>query len=81
MNGENKIIEEYEIRDVVMGIVTGSCANGVFLQLENGESAYARFGFLQSGTKVLCSILKKATDRLRILTSIDSVIGEEGMVA
>ena len=81
MNVENKILEEYDIHDVVMGTVTGGCANGVFLKLENGENAYAKFGFLKSGTKVLCSILKKATEKWLTLTSIDSVVGEEGMAA
>ena len=77
MVAENRKITGYEIHDVVKGIVTGGCASGLFLKLENGESAFARFGALNTGTEVLCSILKKANERFYILASIDSVIREE----
>lgn len=74
---ENRNTTAYEIHDVVKGTVTGGCASGLFLKLENGESAFARFGALNTGTEVLCSVLKKANERFYILASIDSVIREE----
>ena len=80
MNVKMMSVGDYEIRDVVSGTVTGGCASGLFLKLENGEVAFARFGALESGTKVLCSILKKATDKWLLLVSIDSVI-REGVAA
>ncbi len=73
----NKFLSDYEIRDVVMGTVTGGCSSGLFLELENGESAFAHFGALSTGTKVLCSVLKKANEKFLLLASIDSVIRVE----
>ena len=74
---------QYEPRDVVVGTVYGGCKSGVFLRLENGEEAFAKFGILKNGTKVLCSILKKADARKKFLTlaSVDSVISSEELVA
>ncbi len=74
---EIRNMNDYEIHDVVKGIVTGGCSNGLFLKLENGESAFAKFGALNAGTEVLCSVLKKANERFYLLASIDSVIREE----
>ena len=73
---ENCSVTDYEIYDAVKGTVTGGCSGGLFLKLENGESAFARFGTLNAGTEVLCSVLKKANDKCYLLASIDSVIRE-----
>ena len=77
------IVSKYEPKDVVIGTVSGGCSSGLFLRLENGEEAFAKFGRLPSGTKVLCSILKKADDRRNflMLASIDSIVYREERVA
>jgi hypothetical protein len=66
--------EGFNVRDGVCGVVTGGCRSGVFLELENGQEAFASFGGLNPGTKVLCTVLKKANERWRVLVSIDSVL-------
>ena len=64
----------YNVRDSLMGIVTASTTKGIFLDLENGYSAFAHFDKLPIGSSVYCTILKKATERWLTLVSIDSVI-------
>ena len=81
MKSENEIYEEYEIRDAVMGTVTRKCSKGLFLTLENGEEAYAKFGYLPIGTKVLCSVFKKASERLLMTVFIDSIVDDRASVA
>lgn len=81
MKLENEIYEEYEIRDVIRGTVTSECSKGLFLTLENGEKAYAKFGYLPIGTKVLCSVFKKANKRLLMTVFIDSIIDDRVSVA
>lgn len=55
--------------------VTGTCHSGAFLQLDNGEDAFAyRFASLLPGSKVLCTILRQALEGRRKLVSIDAVI-------
>lgn len=73
--------ESFNIRDGVYGVVTGGCRSGVFLELENGQEAFASFGGLNPGTEVLCTVLKKATDKWRVLVAIDSVIKEAATAA
>lgn len=68
--------EEFNIRDGVCGIITGRCSKGLFLELENGQAAFAYFGGLAPGTEVFCTVLKKATEILRVLVLIDSVMAE-----
>ena len=68
---------ECNIRDGVRAVVTGGCSKGLFLRLENGQEAFASFGSLVPGTEVLCTILKKATERWRVLVAIDSVFGSK----
>lgn len=64
----------YEKYDCCYGIITDKCSKGVFLLLDNDETAHAKdFTSHRSGTKVLCTILKTATDKFRTLVSIDSV--------
>lgn len=71
---------ECNIRDGVRAVVTGGCSKGLFLRLENGQEAFASFGSLVPGTEVLCTILKKATERWRVLVAIDSVLGSTRML-
>ena len=63
------------IRD--KAVVTGGCSKGLFLRLENGQEAFASFGGLVPGTEVLCTVLKKATERWRVLVAIDSALERE----
>lgn len=64
----------YERFEECIGEVTSRCQKGVFLLLDNGERAFAyQFGNLVAGTKVLCTILKPATDNLLTQVTVDSV--------
>ena len=72
---------ELNVRDNVYGVVTGGCTRGLFLTLENGQKAFSFFGGLRPGTEVLCTIVKKATDKLDTLVSIDSIIAEAELIA
>ena len=67
--------------DSCYGIVTDKCHNGVYLLLDNNQIAYV-YGFctLVVGTKVVCTIVKEATEKLRTLALIDSVISEKEML-
>ncbi len=73
--------KEVELFDTVTATVTDSCSSGLFLELENGEDAFAYFGALPSGCKVLCSVTHRATPKKRIRVSIDSVLSERVMAA
>lgn len=63
----------YDIRDCVKAVVTSSTAKGVYLRLDDNQSAFARFSWLPVGCSVHCTIIKKATERLLTYVSIDSV--------
>ncbi len=65
--------EGYNINDEVFAVVTSCCNRGIFVNLENGETAFAHFTKLPKDTKVLCSIRKEARDNRCILVSVDSV--------
>ena len=65
--------EGTNIRDSVRGIVTGGCSRGIFLTLEDGQEAFARFGGLNPGATVYCTVLKNATEKRKVLVSIDSI--------
>lgn len=72
MNEANK---EYERFDGCYGTVVSRCFKGAYLELDNGEQAFAyKFANLFPGTKVLCTVLKQATEGKKILVSIDSVL-------
>ena len=65
---------ELDIRDCVKAIVSCSTSKGVYLELENGQSAFAIFDRIPNGTTVYCTVLKKATERWLTLVAIDSVM-------
>ena len=66
--------ESYEVYDSCYATVIGRSTHGAYLELDNGEPAFAyRFSALRNGTKVLCSILKKARGDRSALVGIDSV--------
>jgi len=64
---------DYDVKDSLKGIVTASTTKGIYLDLENGYSAFAHFDKLPVGSSVYCTILKKATEHWLTLVSIDSV--------
>lgn len=65
-------------KDCVYGTVVGGCKDGLYLRLENDEMAFTPFGFLPSGTVVLCTFLKKATKNRYAVVGVDTVIsGDE----
>ena len=71
MNAENN----YERFDGCYGTVVGCCRSGAFLELDNGEEAFAyKFASLYPGTKVLCTVLRLADEARKMLVSIDSVV-------
>lgn len=64
----------YERFDGCYGTVIGRCFKGAFLELDDGEQAFAyKFANLFPGTKVLCTVLRQATEGRKMLVSIDSV--------
>lgn len=69
--------DNYNVRDGVRAVVTSGCSKGLFLVLENGQEAFASFGGLSPGTEMLCTVLKKSTERWRVLVSIDAVLERE----
>lgn len=65
------------ICDGLFGTVIDNCGSGVFLELENGEPAFASFGRLRPGQRVFCTVLKKANGHFRTLVSIDSTLCDQ----
>ena len=76
-----QVEDNFDIRDVLYGVVIGGCGKGLFLTLENGQEAFSRFGGLAPGSEVLCSVIKKAGENGRALVSIDSVLKAASAVA
>lgn len=71
----NEANTRYERFDGCYGTVIGRCLKGAYLELDNGEQAFAyKFANLFPGTRVLCTVLKQATEGRRMLVSIDSVL-------
>lgn len=65
----------YERFDGCYATVTGTCYSGAFLQLDNGEDAFAyKFASLLPGSKVLCTVLRQAFEDQKKLVSIDAII-------
>lgn len=72
---EECVLTKYEPLEGCYGIITGRCRSGAFLQLDNGEEAFAfKFANLFPGTKVLCTVKRAANEEKRTLVAIDSVI-------
>lgn len=71
---DEKEVQGYDVLDGCYGTVVSRCQKGAYLTLDNGESAFAyKFGNLWPGTKVLCTVLKLATDDRLMRVSVDSV--------
>ena len=65
----------YDRFECCYATVTGTCHSGAFLQLDNGEDAFAyKFASLLPGSEVLCTVLRQAIDGRKKLVSIDSVL-------
>ena len=45
-------------RDTVCGTVVGGSKDGLFIRLDNFDMAFAAFGYLPSGARVLCTVFK-----------------------
>lgn len=76
----NKFIESssaYEVSDTCWGEVIGKCKSGIFLELDNKQYAFAySYTYLAAGSKVLCSVKRKAYADKAMLVTIDSVNGD-----
>lgn len=71
----NEVSKGYERFDGCYGTVVSRCFKGAYLELDNGEKAFAyKFANLFPGTKVLCTVLKQASENRKMLVSIDSVL-------
>jgi len=72
----------YEPFDGCYGTIIDRCRAGAYLQLDNGEEAFAyKFGNLFPGTKVLCTVLRLPTEGRKMLVSIDSIVQYAGFAA
>lgn len=73
--------EDFNVKDDVYGTVIGSCSKGIFLRMDNGQEAFAYFNILGIGTRVRCSVRRKANESRRMLVSVDSLINDPIMAA
>ena len=74
MNTENII--RYERGDGAYGVVSGRCKKGAYIELDNGEGAFAfNAGNVRSNAKVICTVVRPARDGQRCLVSLESVCG------
>lgn len=74
--------EGYDVFDGCFATVRERNRNGVYLELDNGQEAFAfRFANLLPGSKVLCTVLKQADENRRMLVSIDSVVRHAPLAA
>ncbi len=65
----------YEVYDCCYGIIKDRTKAGTYIKLDNEEIAFAyKFSSLLPGTKVLCTVLKLATETKFKLVSVDAVL-------
>ena len=69
--------EQMSVYDSVYGTVLDSDAKGVYVLLENGEIAFARFAKLARGVRVLCTVLDRPERQAHRNVSIDAVYGDD----
>ena len=68
-------MEKYQRFDSCYGKIIDRCNTGVFVELDNGEIAFARsFHNLKAGSKVLCSVERMGSGYRKPVVTIDSVI-------
>lgn len=71
------MMHTYEAFDACYGTVMARNSCGAYLQLDNGQEAFSySFANLKEGTKVLCTVLRSATEDKKTLVSIDSTLVE-----
>ncbi|MCI8401852.1 MAG: hypothetical protein HFI38_07155 [Lachnospiraceae bacterium] len=76
MNNETNELctDEYIRGDCCYATVTSRDRRGSYLQLDNGQRAFARgVGNLQNGAKILCTITRSAVDGKRAVARLDSI--------
>lgn len=69
-------VNEYERGDCCYAMVTGRNSTGIYLELDNGQSAFSYNGAcLQNGIRILCTIVKPAAPEKyrRTLVRLDSI--------
>ena len=72
MKYSDKMMNGLYVGDTCCGKVIGAGGKGVYVELENGQTAYAHGISLKSGTQVFCSLLRHATEESFAKVSIDS---------
>ena len=78
MNHEEneRFTDEYTKGDCCYAIVTSRDRIGSYLDLDNGQKAFARgVGNLPSGTKIICTITRPAFPGKRAAARLDSICG------
>ncbi len=82
MNYETTMLpaDEYADRyikgDCCYAVITSRDSKGSYLELDNGQKAYAYgIGNLSCGTKILCTITRPALGRKRARARLDSICG------
>ena len=65
-----------EKMDCLYGTVSSSCGKGLFITLDNGDSVFSYYGWLKKGTRVLCTVQKKARESLLARVSVDAVMAD-----
>lgn len=74
VNWEENKTQGYDVLDGCYGIIENCCQKGAFLELDNGELAFAyKFSNLRPGTEVLCTVRRLSNGDRRMLVTIDSV--------
>ena len=82
MNMQTVNTTAYEVFDGCYGTVKDRIREGVYLELDNGQEAFAfRFANLLPGSKVLCTVLKLPREGRKMLVSIDSVVWHTPLAA
>ena len=67
--------DTYQAGDTCYGEVTARCSTGIFLRLDDGQSAFSNtMHNVKIGEKVLCTILALAKEGKRTFVSADSVV-------
>ncbi|MBR5090106.1 MAG: hypothetical protein IK093_11830 [Ruminiclostridium sp.] len=70
----NDTINTYDIHDSCCAVITYIKGDTLFLRLDSGETAVAKFSRLPLGTKVICTVTRHSTEGHNTRVSIDSVI-------
>ncbi len=64
----------YEVFDECYGVITGRCRKGAFIQLENGQEAFAyRYANLRPGSEVICAVQRPPREGLRMLVTVSHI--------